>query len=30
MQTKVDIWNSLELHRAEIEAVQPLEALAAL
>lgn len=30
MQAKVDIWNSLELHRAEIEAVQPLEALAAL
>ena len=30
MQTKVDIWNSLELYRAEIEAVQPLEALAAL
>ena len=30
MQAKVDIWNSLELHRAEIETVQPLEALAAL
>ena len=30
MQAKVDIWNSLELHHAEIEAVQPLEALAAL
>lgn len=30
MQAKVDIWNSLELHRTEIEAVQPLEALAAL
>ena len=30
MQAKVDIWNSLELHRAEIEAVQPLEALTTL
>lgn len=30
MQAEVDIWNSLELHRAEIEVVQPLEALAAL
>ena len=30
MQAKVDIWNSLELHGAEIEAIQPLEALAAL
>lgn len=30
MQAKVDIWNSLELHRAEIEAIQPLESLAAL
>lgn len=27
MQTKVDIWNSLELHRDEIEAIEPIAAV---
>ena len=29
MQAKVDLWNSLELHRDDIEAIEPIAAVAA-